>query len=92
MGYLKGKGKHDELIINKPRSLKTLAYVDVSYVDCAVTRIRSSMGEIQTVGGAIVSWSSKRQKTVSLSSTEPELLCCFNRRCEGNEIYSNVVR
>ena len=54
VGYLKGKGKHDELIINKPRSLKTLAYVDVSYVDCAVTRIRSSMGEIQTVGGAIV--------------------------------------
>ena len=70
-GYLKGKEKH-ELIINKPRSLKTVAYVDASrYVECADTR-RSSMGDIQTVGGAIVSWSSKRQKTLSLSSTEAE--------------------
>jgi hypothetical protein len=70
VGYIKKKKEHT-LIMQKPSTLQTISYCDSSYGDCKDTR-RSTMGEVHTIGGAITSWKSQRQKTVSQSSSEAE--------------------
>jgi hypothetical protein len=70
VGYLKSKTDH-KLIMRKPEELRTISYCDSSYGDCKDTR-KSTMGEVHTLGGAITSWRSQRQKTVSQSSSEAE--------------------
>jgi hypothetical protein len=66
------KEKH-ELIMNAPEDMRVISYCDSSYADCEDTR-RSTGGELNTVGGALVSWKSQRQKTVTQSSTEAEYI------------------
>jgi hypothetical protein len=44
-------------------------YVD-SYMACDKDRRRSTTGYVFTIGGTIVSWISKLQKFVALSTTE----------------------
>ena len=51
---------------------KVHVYVDASFAECVDTR-RSTSGWVVMVNGCAVAWSSKRQATVSLSSTESEL-------------------
>ncbi|GKF72499.1 hypothetical protein Tco_0208613, partial [Tanacetum coccineum] len=49
------------------------------HVGCQYTR-RSTSGSMQLLGDRFVSWSSKRQKSVAISSTEAEYIafsdCC----------------
>ncbi|GKD43804.1 retrotransposon protein, putative, ty1-copia subclass [Tanacetum coccineum] len=58
-------------------SLITFAYV--GHAGCQDTR-RSKSGSMQLLGDRLVSWSSKRQKNVAISSTEAEYItlsgCC----------------
>ncbi|GJX89862.1 hypothetical protein Tco_0343188 [Tanacetum coccineum] len=61
-------------------SLITLTtFADVDYVGCQDTR-RSTSGSKQFLGDRLVSWSSKRQKSAMISSTEAEYIamwgCC----------------
>nr|GEV30706.1 hypothetical protein [Tanacetum cinerariifolium] len=55
------------------------AYADVDYVGFQDTR-RSTSGSMQLLRDRLVSWSSKRQKSVAISSTEAEYIamsdCC----------------
>ncbi|GJU42846.1 hypothetical protein Tco_1195803 [Tanacetum coccineum] len=55
------------------------AYADADHAGCQYTR-RSTSGSIQLLGKRLVSWSSKRQKSVVISSTEAEYIalsgCC----------------
>ncbi|GJU58990.1 hypothetical protein Tco_1236756 [Tanacetum coccineum] len=55
------------------------AYADADHAGCQDTR-RSTSGCIQLLGDRLVSWSSKRQKSAVISSTEAEYIafsgCC----------------
>ncbi|GKB73076.1 hypothetical protein Tco_0934488 [Tanacetum coccineum] len=56
-----------------------LHYRDADHAGCQDTR-RSTSGSIQLLGDRLVSWSSKRQKSAAISSTEAEYIalsgCC----------------
>nr|GEV90858.1 hypothetical protein [Tanacetum cinerariifolium] len=55
------------------------AYADADHAGFQDTR-RSTSGSMQSLGDRLVSWSSKRQKSAAISSTEPEYIplsgCC----------------
>ncbi|GJU80126.1 hypothetical protein Tco_1282491 [Tanacetum coccineum] len=61
------------------------AYSDADHVGCQDTR-RSTSGSAQFLGDKLVRWSSKKQKSIAISSTEAEYialssaiaLCCNN--------------
>ncbi|XP_019086236.1 PREDICTED: uncharacterized protein LOC109126824 [Camelina sativa] len=68
--YIKGTITHG--IHLKPASISTItAYTDADWAGCTTTR-RSTSGYCVFLGDNIVSWSSKRQQTVSRSSVEAE--------------------
>ncbi|GJS67633.1 retrovirus-related pol polyprotein from transposon TNT 1-94 [Tanacetum coccineum] len=56
---------------NPPLSYSTFA--DADHAGCQDTR-RSTSGSIQLLGDRLVSWSSKRQKSAAISSTEAEYI------------------
>ncbi|GJU66428.1 retrovirus-related pol polyprotein from transposon TNT 1-94 [Tanacetum coccineum] len=60
-------------------SIALTAYADADHAGCQDTR-RSTSGSMQLLGDRLVSWSSKRQKSVAISSTEAEYIalsgCC----------------
>ncbi|GKF42521.1 hypothetical protein Tco_0125863, partial [Tanacetum coccineum] len=60
-------------------SIALTAFADVDHVGCHDTR-RSTSSSMQFLGDRLVSWSSKRQKSVVISSTEAEYIalsgCC----------------
>ncbi|GKF43318.1 hypothetical protein Tco_0129870, partial [Tanacetum coccineum] len=49
------------------------AFADADHAGCQDTR-RSTSGRIQLLGDRLVSWSSKRQKSAAISSTEVEYI------------------
>nr|GEY81046.1 hypothetical protein [Tanacetum cinerariifolium] len=55
------------------------AFADADHAGCQDTR-RSTSGSVQFLGERLISWSSKRQKSVAISSTEAEYIalsgCC----------------
>jgi hypothetical protein len=69
LGLWYPKGSHFEL----------LAYLDANYVKCKVDR-KSTSGTCQFFGRFFVSWSSKKQNSVALSTVEVEYVaadsCC----------------
>jgi hypothetical protein len=69
LGLWYPKGSHFEL----------LGYSDSNYVGCKVDR-KSTSGTCQFLGRSLVSWSSKRQNSVALSTAEAEYVtagsCC----------------
>jgi histone deacetylase 1/2 len=68
--YIKGTATHG-LHLHAVRSPTLTAYTDADWAGCPDTR-RSTSGFAVFLGGALVSWSSKRQTTVSRSSAEAE--------------------
>ncbi|GJW23428.1 hypothetical protein Tco_0034050 [Tanacetum coccineum] len=63
----------------KDSSIALTAYADVDHAGCQDTR-QSTSGSMQLLGDRLVSWSSKRQKSATISSTEAEYIamsgCC----------------
>lgn len=68
--YLKGTMEHG-LRIMKSADLSLMAYCDSDWGGCQETK-RSTTGFCTILGSNLVSWSAKRQDTVSRSSTEAE--------------------
>ncbi|GJW62844.1 retrovirus-related pol polyprotein from transposon TNT 1-94 [Tanacetum coccineum] len=54
-------------------SIALTAYADVDHAGCQDTR-RSTSGCMQLLGDRLVNWSSKRQKSAAISSTEAEYI------------------
>jgi len=59
------------MILTQPAELRTADLCDVNYGQCSDTR-RSVGGTLHMLGGMITHFTSKKQATVSLSSTESE--------------------
>ena len=78
VGYLKGTSLKG-IILTQPAELRTADLCDANYAQCSDTR-RSAGGTLYTLGGMITHFTSKKQATVSLSSTESEyhslVECC----------------
>ncbi|GJS35358.1 retrovirus-related pol polyprotein from transposon TNT 1-94 [Tanacetum coccineum] len=76
--YLKGT-VHRGLWYPKDSSIALTAFADADHAGCQDT-CRSTSGSIQLLGDRLVSWSSKRQKSIAISSTEAEYIalsgCC----------------
>ena len=70
VGYLEGKKLHG-LIMLRPECLTVINYCDASYVTDK-DLCRSVSGMVCMLGGLVVNWSSRTQKTCTLSSTESE--------------------
>ena len=70
LGYI---ANHEpaSLILRKPRDLKVYGYVDSNFATNKDNR-KSVTGYVLTIGGCLVSFSSKTQPSVTLSSTEAE--------------------
>ncbi|GJS95249.1 hypothetical protein Tco_0802217 [Tanacetum coccineum] len=64
---------------SKDSLIALTAFVDSDHAGCQDTR-RSTSGSMQFLGDRLVSWSSKRQKSAAISSTEAEYIamsgCC----------------
>nr|GEY00477.1 uncharacterized mitochondrial protein AtMg00810-like [Tanacetum cinerariifolium] len=60
-------------------SVALTAFADADHASCQDTR-RSTSGSVQFLGERLISWSSKRQKSAAISSTEAEYItlsgCC----------------
>ncbi|GKB52439.1 retrovirus-related pol polyprotein from transposon TNT 1-94 [Tanacetum coccineum] len=63
----------------KDTAIELTAYADADHAGCQDTR-RSTSGSAQFLGAKLVSWSSKKQTSTSISSTEAEYIamsgCC----------------
>nr|GEV34721.1 hypothetical protein [Tanacetum cinerariifolium] len=63
----------------KDSSVASISFVDADHAGCQDTR-RSTSGSLQFLGERLISWSSKRQKSDAISSTEAEYIalsgCC----------------
>ncbi|GKD31063.1 hypothetical protein Tco_1241841 [Tanacetum coccineum] len=63
----------------KDTDMSLTAYAGADHVGCQDTR-RSTSGSAQFLGNKLVSWSSKKQKSTTISSTEAEYIalsrCC----------------
>nr|GEY74359.1 uncharacterized mitochondrial protein AtMg00810-like [Tanacetum cinerariifolium] len=70
--YLRGT-VHRGIWYPKDSSVALTAFVDADHAGFQDTR-RSTSGSVQFLGERLISWSSKRQKSASISSTEAEYI------------------
>jgi len=68
--YLKGSAGQG-ILLPKDNNLQLVGYCDSDWGTCPITR-RSLTGYFVTLGGAPISWKTKKQATVSRSSAEAE--------------------
>jgi hypothetical protein len=80
--YLQGTLDHG-LVIPKSDPSQLIVYTDADWAGCPDTR-RSTSGYAVFLGGSLVSWSSKRQHTVSRSSAEAEYRAVANGVAEAS--------
>nr|GEX74409.1 hypothetical protein [Tanacetum cinerariifolium] len=77
-GYLKGTINWGFWYL-KDTAMALTAYADADHAGCQDTR-RSTSGSAQFLGDKLVSWSSKKQKSTAISTTEAEYIamsgCC----------------
>nr|GEY86962.1 retrovirus-related Pol polyprotein from transposon TNT 1-94 [Tanacetum cinerariifolium] len=76
--YLRGTVNRG-LWYSKDSSVALTAFIDVDHTGCQDTH-RSTSGSLQFLGARLISWSSKRQKSAAISSTEAKYIslsgCC----------------
>ncbi|GJU24709.1 reverse transcriptase domain-containing protein [Tanacetum coccineum] len=70
--YLKGTVNRG-LWYPKDSSIALIAFADADHAGCQDTR-HSTSGSMQFLGDRLISWSSKRQKSAAISSTEAEYI------------------
>jgi len=88
--YLQGTLSHG-LVIPRTAPTQLRVYTDADWAGCPDTR-RSTSGYAVFLGGSLVSWSSKRQPTVSRSSAEAEYRVVANGVAEARTSPSPGLR
>ena len=83
IGYIKNTLDYG-LTYSRDYDLSPVAFVDADYGGCRDTH-RSTSGYIFTMSGGLVTWSSKRQATVALSTVEAEYVAMS--RCAQQMIW-----
>ena len=78
--YLKGTPGRG-LFFSSNSSMQVIAYCDANWTGCLDTR-RSITGYSVFLGNSIISWRSKKQSTVSRSSTKVEYRAMATTTCE----------
>jgi hypothetical protein len=78
--YLKGT-RTIGLVLGGDHTARLLGYTDSDLANCIDTR-RSVSGYCCTLGGGIVTWSARQQKTVSLSTCEAEYVAASEAASE----------
>ena len=73
VGYLKWRKNDIKITYRPPRELRVVSYVDSNYGHNKEDR-RSISGAIHTLGGSLLSFQSKTQGSITLSSTEAEYI------------------
>ncbi|GJT41903.1 retrovirus-related pol polyprotein from transposon TNT 1-94, partial [Tanacetum coccineum] len=73
--YLRGTVNRG-LWYSKDSAIALTAFADADHAGCQDTR-RGTSGSMQLLGDRLVSWSSKRQKSAEISSTEAEYIALF---------------
>nr|GEY13939.1 hypothetical protein [Tanacetum cinerariifolium] len=73
--YLRGT-VNQGLWYSKDSSIALTTFADADHAGCQDTR-RSTSGSLQFLGERLISWSSKRQKSATISSTEAEYIALF---------------
>lgn len=93
--YIKGSIAHG-LMYKKGNDFVLRGFTDADWAGDAVNR-RSTSGYCFNLGSAVVSWCSKKQSTVALSSTEAEYMAatmaaqeCIWLKCLMEDIFSKV--
>ena len=86
IGYIKNTLDYG-LTYSRDAELTPLAYVDADYGGCCDTR-RSTSGYVFTMAGGAVTWSSKRQATVALSTVEAEYVAMS--RCAQQMVWTQT--
>nr|GEZ75708.1 retrovirus-related Pol polyprotein from transposon TNT 1-94 [Tanacetum cinerariifolium] len=71
----------------KDSSIALTTFADADYAGCQDTH-RSTSGSLQFLGERIISWSSKRQKSDAISSTEAEYIAFAIGLCRNNVQHS----
>jgi hypothetical protein len=82
VGYIKNTLDYG-LTYSRDFDISPTAFVDADYGGCKDTR-RSTSGYVFTMAGGAVTWSSKRQTTVALSTVEVEYVAmsrCAQQMC-----------
>nr|GFA07756.1 hypothetical protein [Tanacetum cinerariifolium] len=69
---------------SKDSSIALTAFADADHAGCQDTR-RSTSGSVQFLGERLISWSSKRQKSAAISSTEAEYIALSG--CYSNPVF-----
>nr|GEW72039.1 integrase, catalytic region, zinc finger, CCHC-type, peptidase aspartic, catalytic [Tanacetum cinerariifolium] len=78
---------HMGLWYPKDSGFKLIAFADADYAGCHDTRRSTSA---QLLGGRLVSWSSKKQKSTAISTTEAEYIA-LSRCCAHEHVVKKVV-
>jgi hypothetical protein len=81
MKYLKGTIDHG-IVYSRQSNYELIGFSDSDHARCQITR-RSVTGYVFTLGGSPISWRSKTQPTVALSSTEAEYMALAGTICEA---------
>ncbi|GJZ21038.1 retrovirus-related pol polyprotein from transposon TNT 1-94 [Tanacetum coccineum] len=86
---------------SKDTGMSLTAYVDAYHIGCQDTR-RSTLGSAQFLGDKLVSWSSKKQKSIALSSTKAEYIALssamlydattFNTQEQSTLMYATIFK
>ncbi|GJT90063.1 retrovirus-related pol polyprotein from transposon TNT 1-94 [Tanacetum coccineum] len=72
----------------KDSCITLIAYVDADHVGCQDTR-RSTSGSAQFLGDKLVKWSSKKQKSTAISSTEAKYIALSG--CSSRHLYQSFA-
>ena len=75
------KGHYSSLKLRLPTTLQVTSFVDSDYASDKNDR-KSISGYLTTIGGSLVSWHSKKQNSITLSSTEAEYVAMSSATSE----------